>query len=129
MEEDVAWLLQKGVVRVVDKIVDSVEFSLSVRRITTTCMVVRVEDGKQVIREQVSSGKFIPIESNALLEHTQVMHAKVKSFLETKFSSYPRLGELDMEGLRQLCGDLDVKERCLEDIISRFGPSSTPSSM
>lgn len=43
------------------------------------------------------------------------MHATVKAFMETDFTSYLRLGELDMEGLRQLCDDSDAEDSQVED--------------
>lgn len=123
------WLLQKGIVRVIDKVVESVEFSLGVRRMKAVCMAAGVEGGKQVIREQVATKRFIPGESSAFPGHTQAMHAEVNSFLETNFDSYLRLRELNMEDLRQLCGDPDVEERCTEGSTFGAGPSFTPSGM
>lgn len=65
-------------------------------------------------------------EPSALLEHTQAMHAEVKSFLETDFSSYLHLGELDIEGLCQLCSDSDIEEKHIKANTSGARPSSTP---
>lgn len=50
MEDNMMWLLQKGVVRVVDKVVESVEFLIGVRQMKAGCMLVSVEGGKQEMR-------------------------------------------------------------------------------
>lgn len=92
-------------------------------------MVVGVEGGKQVIKEQIATGKFMPGELNTLLEHTHVIYAEVKSFLETDFASYLHVGELDMEGLCLLCNDPDAEGKHLEVISSWARPSSTPPDM
>ena len=50
--------------------VESPKFSLRVRGMKEACMVVSVEGGKQVVREQVATGKFNPGEPSAIVEHT-----------------------------------------------------------
>ncbi|CAI9297081.1 unnamed protein product [Lactuca saligna] len=129
VEEDVAWLLQKGIVRVVDKVVESAKFSLGARRMKTTYMAVWVEHGKQVIREPISLKKFVTSKSSALPELTKGKHVELKSFLEIDFSSYLRLGELDMKDLRQLCSDPNVEEEHPKGSTFGVGPSSTPPGM
>lgn len=86
-----AWLLKKGVICVVDRVIESAEFSLGVRRMKAACMDVGVEGGKHVVWEQVSIGKFTLGESSALADHTQAMHASVKTFVKTDFASYLHL--------------------------------------
>ncbi|CAH1449988.1 unnamed protein product [Lactuca virosa] len=81
-------------------------------------MASEVEGGKQVVREQIATGKFVPGKPRTLLEHTRAMHMEVKSFLETDFASYLHVCELDIEGLRQLCSDSDAERKHLEAITS-----------
>lgn len=45
MEEDVVWLLHKGIVCVVDKVVESPKLSLGIRHIKTACVDAGVEGG------------------------------------------------------------------------------------
>lgn len=94
-----------GVVRMVDKVVKSTNSSLGVRCMKATFMDAGIKGGKLVIREQIATRTFMPDEPSTLLEHTQEMHVEMKSFLETDFASYLHLGELDTEGLCQLCND------------------------
>ncbi|CAH1413742.1 unnamed protein product [Lactuca virosa] len=93
------------------------------------CMALRVEGGKQVIRDQTATRKFRSGEPSTLLEHTQAMHVDVKSFLETDFACYLHLGELDMEGFRQLCNYPNVEGKHLEADTYGARPSSTPPIM
>lgn len=46
VEDDLKWLLQKGIIRVVNKVVESSEFSLGVRRVKAACMAIGVESSK-----------------------------------------------------------------------------------
>ncbi|CAI9271418.1 unnamed protein product [Lactuca saligna] len=110
VEDDFKWLLQNGVFQVVEKAVECANVSLGLRCMKAACITAGVEGGKQVIREQISTEKFMSDEPSTLLEHTQVMHENVKFLLENDFASYLHLGELDMEGLRQLWSDLDAED-------------------
>ncbi|CAH1427946.1 unnamed protein product [Lactuca virosa] len=73
------------------------------------CMDASVEGGKHVV-----------------WDYTQVMHASVKTFMETDFSSYLHLGELDIEGLRRLCIDSEVEDNQPKGSSSKGGSSSSP---
>lgn len=108
-EADLSWLLKKGIVWVVDKLTESSEFTLGIKQMKAMCMVAGEEGSKQVIMEQVATGKHTHGKPNALLEYTQAMHDEVKSFLERDFASYLHLSELYMEGLRLLCSDPNVE--------------------
>lgn len=46
LEEDMDWLLQKCIVRIVDRVVESVEFSLRVRWMKAAFMAADMEGGK-----------------------------------------------------------------------------------
>ncbi|CAH1445154.1 unnamed protein product [Lactuca virosa] len=91
-------------------------------------MDASVEGGKQVVREKVATGKFILGEPSALVEHTQAMHASLKTFVNTDFSSYLRLSELDMEGINRLCSDSDAEDNQPEFSSYKVRPSSNPLS-
>ncbi|CAI9292546.1 unnamed protein product [Lactuca saligna] len=85
-----------------------------------------MENGKQVIREQVAARKFVSRELDVAAEHAQAMHDAIKFFMETDFASYLRLGELDIGSLCQICNDTDSEEGHPEGGASHVGPSSTP---
>lgn len=123
VEDDMMWLHQKGVVKVVNKAVESAEFSLGVRRMKATCVVAGVEGGKQTVIEQVTTGMFNPGELSVIVELNQAMHAYVKAFMEMDFASYLCLGELDLGSLCQLCNNPDV-----EDVPPEHDPSKASAS-
>lgn len=129
VDADLSWLLKKGIVRVVDKLIESSEFTLGIKQMKATYMEVGVESGKQIIRKQVASGKFTPGEMSALLEYTQAMHVEVKSFLETDFASYLHFGNLDMDGILLLCSDPDIEGECHEGSTSGTKPSPPAPGM
>ena len=68
---DLSWLLKRGIVQIVDKLIKSSEFRLRIKQMKVAYMATGVEGGKQVIREQVAIGKFIPGEPSSFrLDHT-----------------------------------------------------------
>ncbi|CAH1452298.1 unnamed protein product [Lactuca virosa] len=92
-----------------------------------TYVAAGVEGGRQAVKGQVASGKFDPNETSAMVELTQAMHASVKAFMETNFASLLHLGELDLEGLHQLCREPDIEENSSEGEPLKVGSSfSTP---
>ena len=70
-----------------DNWIESSEFTLGINKMKAMCMETRVEGGKQVITEQVTTGKLAPGKLSALLKYSQAMHANVKSLLEVYFTS------------------------------------------
>ncbi|CAH1430125.1 unnamed protein product [Lactuca virosa] len=92
-------------VRVVDWVIESEEYSLGVRRLNAACVATGIEGGKQAVRKQLAVENFDPVDPSAAKQSAQVMHAAIKVFLETDFASYLRLDELDLAGLCQLCLD------------------------
>ncbi|CAH1412329.1 unnamed protein product [Lactuca virosa] len=50
---------------------------MGVKWMKMACMAAGVENGKQEIREQVVTGKFVPGEAVATTEHTQAMHVGI----------------------------------------------------
>lgn len=106
--------------------IDSVELPLRVQRMKATFITSNMEGGKQVVQEQIVTGKFTPRNPSTIVEYTHTMHASVKTFMETDFSSYLHLGEHAMEGLFQLCNDRDVEENQHEGSSYKVRPSSSP---
>lgn len=89
------------------------------------CVTADVEGGKQAVKKQVASRKFNPQEPSIVVEITQAIHASVRSFMETYFSFLLYLGELNLEGLRHLRRDSNVKENPPEGDPFKVGSSST----
>ncbi|CAI9281496.1 unnamed protein product [Lactuca saligna] len=94
-----------------------------IQRMKTTCVANGVEEARQVVKEHVASGKFNLNEASAMVEITQAMQASGKSFMETYFSSFLHLGELDLECIRQLCRDPDIEDNPPESDPLKVGSS------
>ncbi|CAH1413281.1 unnamed protein product [Lactuca virosa] len=126
LEEDLAWVLQKGVIRVVDRVIESGDFSLGIRRMKSACVVAGMESGKEAVRKQLAIGHFNPSESNDVIQSAHTMRASIKACAQTDFVSYLRLGELDLTSLRQLCCDSNSEGPVLDSGSGGVGPSSLP---
>ncbi|CAI9289539.1 unnamed protein product [Lactuca saligna] len=66
------------------------------------------------------------LEARVAAQSVQALHTAIKAFLEIDSTSYLRLGELDLAGLRQLCLDLQVEERPQTGYPRDVEPSSAP---
>lgn len=88
------------------------------------CVAAGIEGAKQVVQDQVATTKFDPGEPSAVIQKTQAMHASVKSSIETEFASYLYMGELDLEGICQLCSNLDTEQSPPEGSSLNDEPSS-----
>lgn len=102
MEKDLAWIILNGVIRRVERFIESDEFALGIRRLKATCVATGMEGGEQVVREQLVTRNFNLVEPSATSQLTQAMHASMKAFLDKDFASYLCLGELDKAGFHQL---------------------------
>lgn len=69
VKDDLGWLLQKGIFRVVDKVVESSEFAMGVKQMKKVCMATGVDNGKQEVREYVIARMFVLGEAVATTEH------------------------------------------------------------
>ena len=123
---DMSWLLQKRIVRVVNRLIESTEFSFGVRQMKAVCVAAGVEGGKHAVREQVVTRKFNPEEPSVFVEQTQAINDYVKDFMETKFVSYRRLGEMDLAGLCHLCRDSNTEGNPSKGSSLNVGPSYNP---
>ncbi|CAI9281270.1 unnamed protein product [Lactuca saligna] len=100
LEADIAWVLQKGVLPMVYRVVESNEFVIGIHRV------------------KVAPGSSDP---DVVARSVDAMHAAIRAFVETEFMSYLRLGELGLADLCQLCS----KE---EELVSDNGVEGTAST-
>ncbi|CAH1421206.1 unnamed protein product [Lactuca virosa] len=70
-----------------------------------TYVAAGVERGKQVVLVSSSGSGSGPSEPGVVARSTDVMHTSIRSFAETDFISYLRLGELCLADLHQLCSE------------------------
>lgn len=105
LEADLAWFLQKGVVRVVDRVVESSEFALGIHCVKFVCVVAGIKMGKWMARVwSVGSGPGSS-DPDTATRSVEAMHAAIKAFAETDFTSYLHLVEIILSDLFQLCSE------------------------
>lgn len=51
LEKDLAWILQEGVIHMMDRVNESEEFSLGVWCLKAACVAAVIEGGKQAVRK------------------------------------------------------------------------------
>ncbi|CAH1417872.1 unnamed protein product [Lactuca virosa] len=95
----------KTIVAGVDRVVESSEFVPGIRRVKAVCVVIGVERGKQAALVFSSSSGSGRSEPGVVAQSTDPMHAAIRAFVETDFTSYLRLGELGLSDLRHLCSE------------------------
>lgn len=105
LEADLAWVLQKGVVCIVDRIIESGDFALVIHLMKATCVAAGVEKGKQTTLTLSSSSGSDSSKPDVVARSTDAMHATIRDFAETDFASYLRLGELGLADHFQLCSE------------------------
>ena len=81
LEADLAWVLQKGVVCVVDRVLESSEFALGNRHGKDTCVAAGIERGKQMVRVWSAGSGPGSFDLDA-------MHVVIRAFSKTDFVSY-----------------------------------------
>ncbi|CAH1418243.1 unnamed protein product [Lactuca virosa] len=69
------------------------------------CVAAGIEKGKQVVRAWLNGSSPGSSDPDAAAQSVGAMHAAIKAFGETYFASYLRLGELDLDNLRQMCSE------------------------
>ncbi|CAI9299474.1 unnamed protein product [Lactuca saligna] len=92
LEVDLALVLQKGVVRVVDRVIKSSEFALRIRRVKAAYVAASVEKGKQVACTQSVGNSPGSSNPDTVAQSIDTMHAAIRAFAETDFMSYLHFG-------------------------------------
>nr|KAJ0202751.1 hypothetical protein LSAT_V11C500252000 [Lactuca sativa] len=80
LEADLAWVPQKGVVRMLDRVVESSEFVLRIPHVRAAGVAVCIKKGKQMARAWLAGN--IPSSSNpdAATQYVDAMHAAIRAF-------------------------------------------------
>lgn len=61
----------------VDRVVECGEFFVSGWYVKAACMAANVESGKEMVRKQVATGKYDPLEQSFVVLSADDMHASV----------------------------------------------------
>ncbi|CAI9275841.1 unnamed protein product [Lactuca saligna] len=101
-------VLQKGVVRVVKKVIESSEFSKWVLDVREACEALGFEKRRLLSGCSASSGKSEVSDPDQVASRAKEVNTALTSFAETDFVGLFRLGELGYDGFRQFCGKVSV---------------------
>ncbi|CAI9298177.1 unnamed protein product [Lactuca saligna] len=97
------WMLEKGVVHVIDKVIDSVEFSNGIQGVREACEALRFEKGKQLGGCSTIAGEPEVLDPSRVTRRAEDMDTTLSFFAETNFVGLFRLGKLDYDGFHQFC--------------------------
>ncbi|KAL7584393.1 hypothetical protein Lser_V15G42406 [Lactuca serriola] len=105
-----SWLLQVGLVHVMEKLLEHPEFTGGISRIRHAAFVVGEESGWANLKAQVDAGTYDPSTSDSRSSHSSVLDDALLAFATMDFASFLGLGNLDIDGVRALCTFDDSEE-------------------
>ena len=93
-------MLEKRVVRVIDKVLESVEFARGIQVVREACEALRFEKGRQLGGYSTIFGESGVPYYGCVARRVEEVDAVISSLVETNFASRFRLEKLDYEGFR-----------------------------
>lgn len=109
------WLLQVGLVCVMDKLLEHPEFTCGVSRIHHATFVAGEESGWANLKAQVDAGTYDPSASDSRSSHSSALDDALLDFATMDFVGLLGLGHLDVDGVRALCA-FDEGEDAVGDL-------------
>ncbi|CAI9272539.1 unnamed protein product [Lactuca saligna] len=100
------WVLHKGVVRVVDRVIESAEFAKGVQDVRDACEALRFEKQRLLSACSTYSSKSEVPDSDQVASRAKEVNTALTSFVKTDCRGLLHLGELDYDGFRQFYGNL-----------------------
>ncbi|CAI9303718.1 unnamed protein product [Lactuca saligna] len=95
------WMLEKGVVHVIDKVIKSMEFASGIQGIHNAFEALVFEKGKQLGGCSTISGESEAPEPGCGVRRTEEVDTALSSLAETDFVGLFHPGELDYDSFRQ----------------------------
>ncbi|CAI9265868.1 unnamed protein product [Lactuca saligna] len=86
------WMLEKGVVRIIDKVIESGEFASGVQGVCEACEALRFEKGKQLCGCSTRPGEPEVPDPGGVKRKAEEVDAALLSLAETDFAGLFRLG-------------------------------------
>lgn len=95
------WKLEKGVVRVIDKVIESAKFDNGIRGVCEACEALRFEKGKRVGGCSTRGGEPEVPDPGRVARMAEKVDAAISSLAETDFAGLFCLGKLDYDSFCQ----------------------------
>lgn len=102
-QQDRDWLLRVGVIHIMDKLIEHPEFTGTMSRIKHAMFVTGEESGRSGLKVEVDSSSYDLNTCDSRSSHTTSLNDTLLSFTTTDHASLLVLGNLEKEGMRQLC--------------------------
>ncbi|CAI9293863.1 unnamed protein product [Lactuca saligna] len=96
-------MLEKGVVHLIDKVIDNVEFSSAIQGVCRECEALGFEKGKQLGGCSTISGQSKASNPGLVTRRTAEVDIALSSLVEMDFASLFGLGELNYDSFCQFC--------------------------
>ncbi|CAI9291375.1 unnamed protein product [Lactuca saligna] len=96
-------MLEKGVVREINKVIVSVEFSSGIQGVQKACEAFKLEKGKQLAGCSTTFGEPESPNLDHVLRGAEEVDITLSSIAETDFAGHFHLGELEYDSFRQFC--------------------------
>ncbi|KAL7598536.1 hypothetical protein Lser_V15G27182 [Lactuca serriola] len=96
-------MLEKGVVRIIDKVIENAKFSNGIQGLRKVCEALGFEKGKQLGGCSTISGESEASDPGRAERRAVEVDIALTSLAETDFAGLFRLGELDYDSFRRFC--------------------------
>lgn len=96
-------MLEKGVVRIIFKVVESAEFASGTQGVRRACEALGFEKGKELGGCSTISGKFKALNPGRVMRRIEEVHIALSSLAKTDFAGLFLLEELDYYSFCQFC--------------------------
>ena len=96
-------MLEKRVVRVIDKVLESVEFARGIQVVREACEALWFEKGKQLGGCSISARQPEVPDLGCVARRAKEVDVALSSLAETDSAGLYRLGTLDYDGFHQFC--------------------------
>ncbi|CAI9304357.1 unnamed protein product [Lactuca saligna] len=94
------WMLEKGVVCIIDKVIESAKFANGIWDVCEACEALGFEKGKRMGGRSASAGEPKVPDPGCVARRAEKVDVALSSLAETYFVGLFCLGELDYDGFR-----------------------------
>ncbi|CAH1423277.1 unnamed protein product [Lactuca virosa] len=103
LEFHLNWVVNEGVVRVVDKVIELLEFIHGISLIKNICWDVGEESSLESVKREVVVRTFDIGAASSSLSHAGKVTDSIYAFVSCDYATLLHLGELDVDDLKELC--------------------------
>lgn len=121
LECHLKWVVNKGAVRIMDKVIELLKFIHGIGLIKNICWIVGEESGRESVKRGVVVGTFHIGATSSSLSHVGEVTNYIYAFVSCDYATLLHLGELDVDILRELCIYEDNVDRGINGVVEITG--------